>query len=230
MAQPDQTRRRLRRLWLDQPLFGHVALIAAAWVSLRLLAPGPCAAAPPAEQAARLAVAWAVVGVSALATLLTAVAWFRAKIGSFRTVMAMLAHSLLTILTFAGVYGALSISGAGCDDAAWWRTLYFSTVTFTTLGYGDCAPVGPTRAFAAFQALFSYYFVGFTIGALANLERPGASDGGAQDEAGDDDQDRAGVRRQQQPSQPVAADRGDVLAQETGHDDPHSRSPSQGSA
>jgi len=30
--------------------------------------------------------------------------------------------------------------------------LYFSVVTFTTLGYGDMVPVGAARALAAFEA------------------------------------------------------------------------------
>ena len=37
--------------------------------------------------------------------------------------------------------------------------MYFSVVTFTTLGYGDLVPVGPSRVIAAIEA-----FVGsFTL-------------------------------------------------------------------
>ncbi len=79
--------------------------------------------------------------------------------------------SWLVILTFALIYslGGLSFSG---DSLAldpelglvsnlkiFMSSLYFSIVTFTTLGYGDLAPVGFARAFAAIEA-----FVGsFTL-------------------------------------------------------------------
>jgi len=32
------------------------------------------------------------------------------------------------------------------------KTLYFSVVTFTTLGYGDLVPIGPSRVVAAIEA------------------------------------------------------------------------------
>ncbi len=35
---------------------------------------------------------------------------------------------------------------------AWLDCLYFSVVTFTTLGYGDLTPLGPSRLFAALEA------------------------------------------------------------------------------
>lgn len=44
--------------------------------------------------------------------------------------------------------------------------IYFSTVTFTTLGYGDITPVGHYRIFAVFEALTGYICVGLFVGAL----------------------------------------------------------------
>ena len=44
--------------------------------------------------------------------------------------------------------------------------IYFSTVTFTTLGYGDITPVGHYRIFAVFEALMGYICVGLFVGAL----------------------------------------------------------------
>lgn len=42
--------------------------------------------------------------------------------------------------------------------------LYFSTVTFTTLGYGDFQPVPRLRLIAGFQALMGYLFLGLLVG------------------------------------------------------------------
>ncbi|MGH1578071.1 potassium channel family protein [Planktotalea sp.] len=41
---------------------------------------------------------------------------------------------------------------------------YFSTVTFTTLGYGDLQPVPAMRALAGFEAVVGYMFLGFLVG------------------------------------------------------------------
>ena len=44
--------------------------------------------------------------------------------------------------------------------------LYFSVVTFTTLGYGDMAPREAYRLVAAFQAIQGYVFLGAFVGTL----------------------------------------------------------------
>ena len=49
-------------------------------------------------------------------------------------------------------------------DPEWKDALYFSIVTFTTLGYGDLAPRQEYRLVAASQALFGYLFLGLLIG------------------------------------------------------------------
>ena len=57
--------------------------------------------------------------------------------------------------------GFLSPSGPvrGLGEA-----LYFSTVTFTTLGYGDFQPSTLSRPVAALQALFGYIYLGSSSG------------------------------------------------------------------
>ena len=40
----------------------------------------------------------------------------------------------------------------------WGLSLYFSIVTFTTVGYGDATPIGATRTIAAAEALCGVFF------------------------------------------------------------------------
>ena len=72
--------------------------------------------------------------------------------------------SMCLITVFSLVYFGLGIEDGerliGFDASAsfvenvseWLESLYFSVVTFTTLGYGDIAPVGTARIFAALEA------------------------------------------------------------------------------
>ncbi len=54
-------------------------------------------------------------------------------------------------------------------DRAFGSSLYFSMVTFTTLGYGDFQPVPRMRLIASFEALIGYAFLGLLVGLLIDL-------------------------------------------------------------
>lgn len=47
--------------------------------------------------------------------------------------------------------------------------LYFSYVTFTTLGYGDIQPIGICRGLSAAEAVLGYVFLGALVAAFSNL-------------------------------------------------------------
>lgn len=51
--------------------------------------------------------------------------------------------------------------------------LYFSTVTFSTLGYGDFSPTKAARGLAAFQSLMGYLTLGVLIGLFISLLNEG---------------------------------------------------------
>jgi uncharacterized protein YjbI with pentapeptide repeats len=65
----------------------------------------------------------------------------------------------LTIVAFAGVYALPG--GPGHADFS--TSLYFSIVTFTTLGYGDLVPHGAYRLVAGCEALSGIFLVGLFL-------------------------------------------------------------------
>ncbi|HAT84575.1 MAG TPA: hypothetical protein DCS30_00530 [Rhizobiales bacterium] len=57
---------------------------------------------------------------------------------------------------------------------SWFETVYFSVVTFTTLGYGDFSPTQPSRVGSLLLAFGGYLYSGYVIGFLfhvANVKR-----------------------------------------------------------
>jgi hypothetical protein len=67
---------------------------------------------------------------------------------------------LVSILAFGTLQFALhAVPGSG-----WWEHVYFSGVTFASLGYGDLVPHGPlARALAVFEGLLGITFLGLLI-------------------------------------------------------------------
>ena len=60
-------------------------------------------------------------------------------------------------------------SGVVQLDQGFVSGLYYSTVTFTTLGYGDFQPVVRMRTIAGIEALIGYGFLGVVVGLLIDL-------------------------------------------------------------
>ena len=79
---------------------------------------------------------------------------------------------LAGILTHAVYYTQLGLVMSSTEkefSPAWRDALYFSVVTFTTLGYGDMAPREEYRLVATFQAIYGYLFLGALVGTLVAL-------------------------------------------------------------
>lgn len=76
-------------------------------------------------------------------------------------------------LSFALIY---KLNGAMYDGASTVlnsrEAVYFSAVTFSTLGYGDFQPSGNIRLFAALQAILGNLHLGLIVGAVYLLVRP----------------------------------------------------------
>jgi hypothetical protein len=92
-----------------------------------------------------------------------------AKIG---TIIGAVTAFLIVIFSYAGLYrhfGLVNAGGATTQDA--FDCLYFSLVTFTTLGYGDFLPIADARFIAASEALVGYVLMAALIAIFARLFR-----------------------------------------------------------
>ncbi|MXY33864.1 MAG: two pore domain potassium channel family protein [Boseongicola sp. SB0676_bin_33] len=98
------------------------------------------------------------------------------ELGAARSQKALLLLLVLAVLagisTHALYYTQLGLVRTDKDLVvypSWSDALYFSVVTFTTLGYGDLAPREEYRLVAAFQAIYGYVFLGAFVGTLVTV-------------------------------------------------------------
>ncbi len=161
------------RLWVHGLLEAHIVIAVLAWLGALTIGLVEDRLDAEFEQAKTLISL--VLVVSSLIVVIGVVhAFFQENVKPFATVIVMLGHAALIILVYAAIYRMLPYSGEDCQVGGG-NDFYFSMVTFTTLGYGDCAPTGPTRFFAAFQAVVSYLFIGIVAGMFASMKRPDIS-------------------------------------------------------
>ena len=75
------------------------------------------------------------------------------------------ASFLITILGFALIYMNLSLVSVdeGILHYDFGNALYFSVVTFTSLGYGDIRPVGMAKLFAGVEALLGIFLISLFV-------------------------------------------------------------------
>lgn len=73
------------------------------------------------------------------------------------------------LLLFAGIYRHLGLQYGKeiIYDSS--KSLYFSIVTWTTLGYGDFAPSPSSRPYAASEALIGYIFMAIFLAGCIHL-------------------------------------------------------------
>ncbi|NIY77388.1 two pore domain potassium channel family protein [Thalassospira sp. HF15] len=79
---------------------------------------------------------------------------------------------LVSLLSFANVHYVSGLFSGGeiivlqGNDSGYLDAVYFSIVTFTTLGYGDFQPVSHLRILAAAEALFGYIYLGMIVAVM----------------------------------------------------------------
>ncbi len=73
----------------------------------------------------------------------------------------------LIIGYFALVYYSFGIVDTSNGDILkkdWLNSIYFSVVTWTTLGYGDFKPIHDLKVWVMVEALMGYIYMGLLIG------------------------------------------------------------------
>ena len=85
-----------------------------------------------------------------------------------------LVNVALLLTAFAAIYYALRVedasgSGSPKESRSFADMLYFSVVTFTTVGYGDYQPVGAARVMSGLQAFVGYIVLGILASSSASV-------------------------------------------------------------
>ena len=86
----------------------------------------------------------------------------------------VLSNMATMILLFANIYRWLGLTDSLRPKqihTTIWDAIYFSIITWTTVGYGDMTPRLQTRSIAAFEALTGYVVMGLLISVLIILAR-----------------------------------------------------------
>lgn len=90
------------------------------------------------------------------------------------------------LLAFGAVYQKLGIIDTTRSGSPvvheFWISVYYSVVTFTTLGYGDFYPQGIGRALAGMQALTGYIVLGLLASVTASVVSPHSEAGWAEED------------------------------------------------
>ncbi len=108
-----------------------------------------------------------------VATVPTWIALFKRLVGSGWMLVSVISHSTCVVLVCTAIYMGFGLKEA-TEPLTFGDYLYFSIVTWTTLGYGDLQPVPDLRLLAALQALAGYVSLGLVVSLIIsiNLSRP----------------------------------------------------------
>jgi hypothetical protein len=82
----------------------------------------------------------------------------------YQSMIAIGIQVALLILNFAGIYRGFGLKVQPGTEMGWDVALYFSIVTWTTLGYGDVTVPQQLYLIAATEAVLGYVFFGLFVG------------------------------------------------------------------
>lgn len=81
-------------------------------------------------------------------------------------------YSLAIIISFGFIYwlnsDLIALNSSSIKEFGFGDSFYFSTITFTTLGYGDLSPLGWLKILSSFEAFFGVINMGFLIAGYSN--------------------------------------------------------------
>lgn len=75
------------------------------------------------------------------------------------------------IVDFASFYRHCGLRDGAQAVTEPWLFIYFSAITWTTVGYGDIVPAGASRVFSAMEAVFGQFVFALTIGLFSAVLR-----------------------------------------------------------
>jgi len=110
-----------------------------------------------------------VAKATCAATVANLIAFALLRLGPKKTLVFIFLQSIAVIYSFAGIYQGHGLIGMPAEAMATdphSTSLYFSVVTWTTLGYGDFTAPADIRMIAAFEALLGYFTFGMLVGLL----------------------------------------------------------------
>jgi len=81
----------------------------------------------------------------------------------------------IAIYCFSNIYIEIGIINEGKLSKEIWDAIYFSVVTWTTLGYGDFKPSEGARIWAAGEAMLGYIYMGLLVALLISGLTPDKS-------------------------------------------------------
>jgi hypothetical protein len=137
------------------PLGGNIVLAVAAF----LLNPG--------DFHAHVETCYLTIVIALMGSLISFLGFKIHDLGPRRMIVALLTQSATLIFIFAGIYRGYGLNYSSelvslIED--WRSALYFSVITWTTVGYGDFTPPPELRLITAIQALLGYAFFGVSVG------------------------------------------------------------------
>jgi hypothetical protein len=132
----------------------------------------PAKAGPPSTDTLQLF--WAVLTVYSIAAIVLVVQYFPhvARAGPHRKFFYffdLACHAAFLITIYGLIYKQTGLLFGTTPVTDPMDVLYFSIVTWTTLGYGDIVPAIPSRMFAASEAICGYVFMGLYLAIVLHV-------------------------------------------------------------
>lgn len=90
----------------------------------------------------------------------------RFQISPLRLIRDVMLSAFYTICSFGFHFSQFGLNGPDEEVPGWFDYLYFSAVTFSTLGYGDFSPTADSRPLAALEALYGNIHLGLLAGSI----------------------------------------------------------------